>query len=163
MTRNGWTAVILAALTLLADQVSKHWILFVYDLPARGSSPGFGPMDLTMVWNQGVSFGLLRAETELVRWSLTAFSLVVAVVILMWARRADRGLLALGLGAIAGGAVGNAIDRIRFGAVADFLDFKAIGFPWVFNVADAAINVGVALILIDALRRDRKDGEVGVR
>lgn len=108
-----------------------------------------------MVWNEGVSFGFLQARHDLVRWGLTLFALAVALALAAWARKADRRLLGVSLGLIIGGAVGNAIDRARFGAVADFIDVSALGFfPWVFNVADSAITIGVILMLADSFRRD---------
>ena len=156
INRHGWTAYGLALSIIILDQLTKHWILFVYDLPARISEQVAGPFFLTMVWNQGVSFGLLRADDDLGRWLLVAFSVLVAIALAVWARRADRTMMALALGLVIGGAIGNAIDRARFGAVADFLDFSRLYFPWVFNIADAAISVGVVLLLIDGFRRDAK-------
>ena len=144
----------LAVLTIVLDQLSKWWVLYVFDLPAKGSVQVGGPFSLTMVWNKGVSFGLLRAEQDLTRWALVVFSLVVAAFLAVWARKIEKPLLAIAVGLVMGGAVGNAIDRARFGAVADFLDFKALYFPWVFNVADSAITVGVILLLLDSLRSE---------
>jgi signal peptidase II len=120
------------------------------------SIPVFGPLNLSMVWNQGVSFGLFRGEADWVRWVLVAFSLGVAVALGVWARRIERPLLGAAIGLIMGGAIGNLIDRVRLGAVADFLDLQALYFPWVFNIADSAITVGVVLLLLDSLRRDVK-------
>ena len=155
VTKLGWTAYALAVFVIVADQLSKHWILFVYDLPARFSVPIAGPFSLTMVWNRGVSFGLFRADADLIRWMLAAFSIIVAVVLAVWVRRAERPFMAVGLGLVIGGALGNVIDRIRFGAVADFLDFQRLGFfPWVFNVADSAITVGVVFLLLDSMRKE---------
>lgn len=155
ISRQGWGAYLLALLVLAADQASKHWILFVYDLPSKVSTPVAGPFSLTMVWNKGVSFGLFRADQDLTRWLLTAFSVIVSIVLAVWVARSTRPLLTTGLGLVIGGAVGNAIDRARFGAVADFLDFQRLGFfPWVFNVADSAITVGVVFLLLDSLRKD---------
>ena len=155
VTKLGWTAYALAAFVIVADQLSKHWILFVYDLPSRFSVPIAGPFSLTMVWNRGVSFGLFRADADLVRWILTLFSICVAVALAIWVRKAHRPLLGVGLGLVIGGAIGNAIDRIRFGAVVDFLDFQRLGFfPWVFNVADSAITIGVVFLLLDSLRKE---------
>ncbi|MDO8901415.1 MAG: signal peptidase II [Phenylobacterium sp.] len=156
INRHGWTAYGLALTVIVLDQMSKHWILFVYDLPARISEQVAGPFFLTMVWNQGVSFGLLRADQDLGRWLLVGFSVLVAIALAVWARRIDRPLMAAALGLVMGGAIGNAIDRARFGAVVDFLDVSRLYFPWVFNIADAAISVGVVLLLIDGLRRDAK-------
>lgn len=155
ISKLGWAAYGLAALVIVADQISKYWILYVYDLPARFSTPIAGPFSLTMVWNKGVSFGLFRAEVDLVRWLLTIFSVVVAVALAVWVRKATRPLLGVGLGLVIGGAIGNAIDRVRFGAVVDFLDFQRLGFfPWVFNVADSAITIGVVFLLLDSLRKE---------
>ena len=152
----GWLAYGLAAVTLALDQLSKYWVLQVARLPEQAPTPVFGPLQLTRIWNGGVSFGLLQANLDLVRWGLVAFSLLVAVLLATWARSVSRALPAAGLGLMIGGAVGNAIDRARFGAVVDFIDVQRIGFfPWIFNVADSALTVGVILLIIDSLRRER--------
>jgi signal peptidase II len=155
VTKLGLFAYVLAAAVVALDQAAKYWILHVFDLPSKASVPVAGPFHLTMVWNRGVSFGLLRAEVDLTRWALAAFSVIVAVFLAVWVRNAVRGLMALALGLVIGGAVGNVIDRIRFGAVADFLDFSRLWFPWIFNVADAAITCGIVLLLVDMLLQDR--------
>lgn len=147
----GRLAFVLAAAVVVLDQLSKFWILEVVRLPERLSIPVLPVFSLTMVWNRGVSFGLLRADEDLGRWLLAAFSLTVAIALALWARRAERRWTAVALGLVIGGAVGNLIDRVRFSAVADFLDFSRLWFPWVFNVADAAITCGVILLLIDSL------------
>ena len=154
MKRTSLIAYGLAVLTIVLDQLSKLWVLNVFDLPSKGSVHVGGPVSLTMVWNEGVSFGLLRAEQDLTRWALVVFSLAVAAFLAVWARKIEKPLLAIAVGLVMGGAVGNAIDRARFGAVADFLDFKALYFPWVFNIADSAITVGVVLLLLDSLRSE---------
>lgn len=154
----GPTAYAIGLAIILADQLVKQWILYGFRLPLYGQEgvQVLGPFHLTMVWNQGVSFGLFRGEAEWVRWALAAFSLGVAGFLAVWARRVERPLLGVAIGLVMGGAIGNLIDRVRFGAVADFIDFKALSFPWVFNIADSAITVGVVLLLIDSLRRDAK-------
>jgi signal peptidase II len=156
MKRLSLYAYALAALTVVLDQLSKHWVLNILHLPARESVHVAGPFSLTMVWNRGVSFGLFKAEVDLVRWALVGFSVAVAIFLAVWARKIERRMLALSVGLVMGGAVGNAIDRARYGAVADFLDFKALYFPWVFNVADSAISVGVVLLLVDSFVSERK-------
>jgi signal peptidase II len=83
--------------------------------------------------------------------------MIVAIVLTGWVRKTERPLFATALGFLIGGAIGNAIDRVRFGAVADFIDVSRLHFPWVFNVADAAINVGIACLLLDMLLQDRQD------
>lgn len=156
VTRLGWLAYLLAVLVIVADQASKYWVLEVFQLPLRPSHEVFGPFSLTMVWNRGVSFGLLWADQGFVRWALAAFSVGVSILLAVWVRRAERPLMAVSLGLIMGGAVGNVIDRIRFGAVADFLDFSDLWFPWVFNIADAGISIGIGLLLVDMLLTEQK-------
>jgi|KBSSwiStaDraftv2_1062776.scaffolds.fasta_scaffold11159_2 signal peptidase II len=158
VSKLGLAAYGLAALVVALDQATKYWVVEAFHLPAKGSVPVAGPFHLTMVWNQGVSFGLLRADADLTRWALAAFSIIVSIFLAAWARNAARGLSAVALGLIIGGAIGNVIDRIRFGAVVDFLDFSRLWFPWIFNVADAAITVGVVLLLLDMLLQDREAG-----
>jgi signal peptidase II len=105
-----------------------------------------------------VSFGLLRADTEAGRWILVAFATAVVAALAYWARRLDRPLTAVALGLVIGGAIGNnLIDRVRFGAVADFLDFQGLFFPWVFNVADSAITVGAVLLIYDTFLRPKHE------
>ena len=157
VTKPGWMAFVLAAVVIVADQASKYWILSVLGLQEGQSIPIVGPLHLTGVWNHGVSFGLLTANHDLARWAFVAFSLIVAVVLAGWVRKTDRPLFGTALGFLMGGAVGNAIDRVRFGAVADFIDVSRLHFPWVFNVADAAINVGIACLLLDMLMQDRQE------
>jgi signal peptidase II len=150
-TRFGWLAYAMAGAVILADQLSKAWILGPFDLPAKGMVEVLPVLRLTMVWNHGVSFGLLNGHGDLGRWALVVFETGVAIALGVWARRNDRLVLALSLGLVMGGALGNVVDRARFGAVVDFIDVTALHFPWVFNLADSAINVGVALLLWDAL------------
>jgi len=149
------TAYMIAVGIVLADQASKRYIIEGLHLPTVGRIDLAGPLDLTMVWNRGVSFGLFRADADLMRWVLAGFSALVAVLLIVWARKQSRGLTLTALGLVIGGAIGNLIDRVRFGAVADFIDVSALYFPWVFNVADAAITIGVVLLLIDSARSDR--------
>jgi signal peptidase II len=154
VTRYGWLAYGLAAVWIVIDQIAKFWILNVFDLPARGSVPISRFFSLSMEWNRGVSFGLLRAEVDLARWGLVVFALVVALALGIWARRAGQLITGLALGLIIGGALGNVIDRVRFGAVVDFIDVSPIFgrlFPWIFNVADCGVSVGVGLILLESV------------
>lgn len=152
--------LILSAIVFAFDQLSK-WAILGW---MRFSPPGCleagvncraidvtSFFDLRMVWNRGVSFGLLRADQDLARWGLVALSFAISGVFLWWLRTAERRLTAVALGLVIGGALGNVVDRIRYGAVADFLDFSGLWFPWVFNVADAAISVGAVLLAIDML------------
>lgn len=142
----------IAALTLVLDQASKLYLLFRTELPISypwAITPFF---DLTMVWNWGISYGLFQQHSEWGRWGLTAFKLGAAIFLTFWLRRATGRLEAAGIGLIIGGAIGNAIDRIVHGAVFDFAHFHIGSFSWyVFNVADAAIVVGVAAMLLGQL------------
>jgi signal peptidase II len=141
----------LAAFVLLVDQVSKWWILEIVRLQDRGAIELSRIFDLTFVRNFGVSFGLLTAGSQIERWGLMALSAGIAALFLMWMRNADRRLTVAALALVVGGALGNMIDRFRFGYVVDFLDFSGLYFPWVFNVADSGITVGAALLVLDYL------------
>jgi signal peptidase II len=147
----GLYAFVLAAAVTILDQLSKWWILDGLHLPERGQIPVLPIFRLSMVMNRGVSYGLLRADNDLQRYLLVGAAAAVVVVLALWVRKADRLLFATALGLVIGGALGNnLIDRVRIGQVVDFLDFSGLGFPWVFNVADSAITVGVVLLLIDS-------------
>jgi lipoprotein signal peptidase len=109
-------------------------------------------LDFALRWNRGISFSLLANGSAYGRWLLLALTLVVTAAIGLWLWRARAAIVGLGLGAIIGGALGNGYDRLAYGAVADFLDLHLFGRHFfVFNLADAAINVGVALLILDAL------------
>ena len=154
----GLAAYAIALAVVVLDQLSKFWILEIVDLERKGPVRLLPVFELNMVWNKGVSFGLLRADGGLGRWLLVAFALAVVGGLAVWARKLTRTLTAAAVGLVMGGAIGNnLIDRVRFGAVADFLDFHGLFFPWVFNVADSAITVGVMLLLIDSFILPRKD------
>ena len=108
--------------------------------------------NLVLVWNRGVSFGMFNSGGAFAPWLLSGLALAVVVGLLVWLKRSDQLLTGLGLGLVIGGAFGNLIDRIRFGAVVDFLDFHLAGWHWpAFNLADAAICVGAVLMLADGL------------
>ena len=152
----GWRAFLIAALVIGLDQLSKYWILSVLRLPERATLEVMWPLQFTRIWNEGVSFGLFQAGHDLVRWGFVVFSLAVAALLAFWAKSQTRLLPAVGLALVIGGAVGNAIDRARFGAVVDFIDVQRLGFfPWIFNIADSGITVGVILLLLDSLRPQR--------
>jgi lipoprotein signal peptidase len=145
-----------AVVVLVADQVSKWCILNVLDLQSVGSIALLPGLNLTMVWNRGVTFGLLNSLGAWGSPALGVGALVVVAALGVWLTRAQRPVVAGAIGAIAGGAVGNVIDRLRFGAVVDFIHAHAWGWSWyVFNVADSAIVCGVAVLLLDGLRTSR--------
>ena len=159
--RIAWAAYGFAAAVIVLDQITKAWMLYGLHIREVGQIRVLEPIfNLTFVLNRGVSFGLLTGG-ETGRWLLTVFSIVVAALLAFWATRADRRLLITALGLIMGGALGNVIDRIRFGGVVDFLDFSGLHFPWVFNVADSAISIGVVLLILDSFLSERP-AKVGV-
>lgn len=150
-------ALFVAILTFGLDQVSKQWALITLRLAgSRIVLPG--PVNLTLVFNYSTAFGLAPVSGELTRWGLTALNIALAAV-LGWVvvRRSMSRVTAAGLAFLIAGAIGNAFDRIRFGAVIDFIDASKLGFVWVFNVADASVDVGIGLLLIASLlpRRDQ--------
>lgn len=159
---SGWSirfGLAVAAAILVADQASKWLILDVVMQPPRNIEvTGF--FNIVMVWNSGVSFGMFGEGGEAGRWILSGVALAISAFLVNWLRQVDRRLPALAIGLVIGGAIGNIVDRVRFGAVADFLDFHLFGYHWpAFNIADSAIVIGVALLLIDSLFGPRQAAE----
>lgn len=163
LSRPALTAYAVAAVAIVVDQLTKWWVVSGLELPARGRIE-LGPVfDLGYTLNRGVSFGLLSGG-ETARWLLSAFSVVVAVALAVWVSRPQPApvpgrpawLFPVAVGLIIGGALGNVIDRIRIGAVIDFLDFSDVMFPWVFNIADSCITVGVVVLLLDSFLAERR-------
>ena len=145
---------LVAALTLALDQTSKMWVLHGLQLPLRGHVPVMPTIDFVMVWNRGISYGLFQQDTPLGRTVLLLVTLAASAFLIRWILREDNRLSLFALGLVLGGAIGNGIDRLAYGAVVDFVLFHIGSFQWyVFNIADAAIVVGVALLLYGALRR----------
>jgi signal peptidase II len=146
-------AYALAAAIIVVDQITKSWVLSGLQLQLGRPLEVLPIFNLTLVYNRGVSFGLFQSPEgqEAIRWTLAVFSLVVAVGLIVWVRKVIKPLTAVAIGLIIGGALGNLIDRVRFGYVVDFLDFSGLHFPWVFNVADSGITIGVALLLAETL------------
>lgn len=154
---------LVALVAFILDQASKQWVLSAV-LPCLSGLTGPGCavnspfieltsfFNLVMVWNFGVSFGLFASGADLMPYVLIAVSLLISGLLVAWVWRGATRLAALAVGMVVGGAMGNVIDRLRFGAVADFLDFHLAGWHWpAFNVADACIVVGVGLLLLDGL------------
>ena len=175
-----WRWVALIALVIIADQLTKWMILEMPELNALSCLDGSircgrieisSVFDLSMLWNRGISFGTLQSD-GLMRWVLVVMAGAIAVGFAYWLTRAERWLTALSLSLVVGGAIGNLIDRVRFGAVVDFLDFSGpwfgmyigrfpVGFPWVFNIADAAITVGAVLLFLDQFLMSRTKPKQG--
>ena len=151
-----WAAALIV-LVVIVDQVTKWMVLAEPRFNAMGCLENgvgcgrivvSGPIDFSMVWNRGISYGLLQSE-GLMRWFLAGMMLAIAIGFFVWLLRAQGRLLSLALSLVVSGAIGNLIDRVRFGAVVDFIDAQELFFPWVFNIADAAISVGAVLLFVD--------------
>jgi signal peptidase II len=147
--------VIAAIVTLVIDQASKLWLLYVFDLARRGAVRVTPFFDLVLAWNVGISFGWFQNDGQFAQIALMAVKAVAVVVLAIWMTRSRTLLATLALGLIIGGAIGNGIDRLAYGAVVDFALFHVqIGgkpFNWyVFNLADVAIVAGVAALLYDS-------------
>ena len=156
ITRFGFAV---AALTCMLDQASKLYLVFVVDLanhPLR-----LGPfLDFVLTRNTGISYGLFQTEGPLGQWLLLGFKAIAVVLLWIWLARSRRRLTALSLGLIIGGAIGNAIDRLAYGWVADFVFFHVSGANWRFNwyvcnLADVAIFAGVIGLLYESLIGER--------
>ncbi len=146
-----------ALVTLIVDQGHKLWMLFVFDI-ANNQPVALAPfLDLVMAWNPGISYSLLRADTDAGRYGLLALSLTVTAGLAVWLWRAPCKFTTTALGLVIGGALGNAYDRFAYGAVADFFHFHVGSFSWyVFNLADVAIVAGVGLLLYESFGLGQK-------
>jgi signal peptidase II len=145
--------LVIAGLVIVLDQLSK-WVFLTLLADPIAVTPF---LNLVVVWNRGVSFGMFDSTGAHGPWLLSGLALAVVVALVFWLRRVEHPLAATALGLLIGGALGNVIDRVRFGAVFDFLDFHALGYHWpAFNVADSAICVGAALLLVDGLLAPRR-------
>ena len=148
--------LLVAAVVCAIDQAVKLWLLFGFDLANRGIVRLTPFLDFVLTWNTGISYGLFPQESDLGRYVLLALKLAAVVLLWVWLARAELRLTALSLGLIIGGAVGNAIDRLAYGAVMDFALFHittpSLKFTWyVFNLADAAIVAGVIGLLYESV------------
>lgn len=148
--------LVIALVVLVLDQLTKWVAVDLLDL-------GAGPIvvtsffNLVLVWNRGISFGMLDGIGAITPWLLSGLAIGVVIGLLFWLKQNADPLVAVGLGMVIGGALGNVVDRVRYGAVVDFLDFHAAGFHWpAFNIADAGICVGAVLILVDGLLAPRR-------
>ena len=146
-----------------ADNASRGLLEWFLDTPARlpyinvETLPFF---NFVVVWNQGVSFGMLRNETNYGPYLLIALSCAIVIGFLIWMFRTDKSVHHFGIALVIGGAIGNVIDRFRFRAVFDFLDFHVFGYHWpAFNIADSAIVIGVAVLMVYAFLFETKDRE----
>jgi signal peptidase II len=148
--------VVIAVITCAIDQASKLWLLLPFDLAGRAPVHVTPFLDLVLVWNTGISYGLFPQEGPVGQWGLLAFKAAAVVFLWVWLARSSSRVTALSLGMIIGGAVGNALDRLHWPGVMDFallhLDTAHWSLRWyVFNLADAAIVAGVVGLLYESL------------
>jgi len=142
--------LIIALLALAADQSNKYWMIEIYEIGSRGRVAVTSYLDLVMLWNPGISFGQLPQYGDIGRYFLIGSSALAVIVLSIWMAYAQTRLIAASIALIIGGALGNLIDRIVHGAVADFFSFHYAGYYWyVFNIADVAITLGVLGLLVD--------------
>ena len=157
LTRFGLAVAVTSA---VLDQALKLWLIHVFDLRARMPVRLTPFLDLVLTWNKGISYGLFQLEGPFWQWTLVALTAGAVALFLIWLARAGSRLTALSLGLIIGGAAGNAVDRVLYDGVADFILFhittESINFNWyIFNLADAAIVAGVAGLLYESVLGDR--------
>ena len=158
-------AVVVALVVLIVDQFVKYWVTGPMGIDYPGAELNLLPVfTLRFVQNFGVSLGLLQAGSEVARWALVAMTAIIATGVAVWIRRETQKPELIGLGLVLGGALGNIIDRVRFGYVVDYADFHVFGYsPFlVFNIADAAISIGVVILLVRALFTAKPKNDVPV-
>jgi signal peptidase II len=149
------SGIVAGVLALIADQASKLWLLFVFDIGRNGAVRVTPFFDLVLAWNTGISYGWFQNDSPVGAAILLAIKAVAVVLLAVWMARSHTRMATIGLGLIIGGAIGNAIDRVAYGAVVDFALFhvQIAGktFNWyVFNLADVAIVAGVIALLYDS-------------
>jgi signal peptidase II len=149
--------LLVAAVACGLDQASKLWLLEGFDLPGRGNVAVAPFVDFILTWNTGISYGLFPQQGPVGQWGLLIFKAAAVVFLWVWLARAPTRLTAAALGLIIGGALGNAIDRLHWPGVLDFVLLHAetsrFSFRWyVFNLADVAIVAGVVGLLYESLR-----------
>jgi signal peptidase II len=143
---------VVALAVVLVDQIAKAGVLAYFAGSDVEPTPLTPFLDLALRWNRGISFSLFARDSAVGQIALVTLTLAVTGLLILWLFRSRSALPAVGLGLIIGGALGNAIDRVAHGAVVDYLDLHAFGRHFfVFNAADAAINIGVALLILDLL------------
>ena len=144
---------LLGLVVLVADQVMKYWVLHGLHLQDGHRLVVLPVMNFVLVWNHGITFGMFAGDGA--KLLLAAIASVVIIALCVWLWRSKRWVTVLAVGAITGGAIGNVADRLRYGAVVDFIQAHVAGlyFPWIFNIGDFAICCGVAALMLESLLR----------
>jgi signal peptidase II len=149
--------LVLAAFAFGIDQTFKWWMLSVFDIAQHAPVRLLPVLDLVLAWNRGISYGWLSSHAGAAQWLLTLLSIAASLALWAWLARTPKPLVAAALGLIIGGALANAVDRMVYGAVADFFHFHWGEFSWyVFNIADISIVAGVAALLYDSIWEGRQ-------
>jgi signal peptidase II len=153
-----FTGTAFAVATVVCDQLHKAWMITIFGDTLRQKITVTPFFDLVLVWNPGISYGLFKQNSDAGRWVLIGFAVAAAIALTYWLAQLQTRLAAASVGLIIGGALGNAIDRVHYGAVADFFSFHVSGFNWyVFNLADVAIVAGVVGLLYDSFKTRHKN------
>jgi signal peptidase II len=149
---HSWLGLWVAAVALAADQLHKWWMLYIVEIAERRIITLTSFFDVVLVWNRGVSYGWFQQDSDLGIYLLVGFTALAVLAMIIWLAACDGRFVAVGLGLIIGGALGNGTDRLVHGAVADFFSFHAFGYYlYIFNLADVAIVAGVAILLYDSV------------
>lgn len=144
---------LIALVGVVLDQATKLWLVHGFKLGVNGPVELLPVLDLILVWNRGISYGLFQQDGDLGRWLLAGLTVVITIALWIWSVRCQNRFVALALALVISGAIGNGIDRLVFGAVVDFVHFHVGTFSWyVFNLADVWIVAGVAALLYDSFR-----------
>lgn len=153
-SRHAPLCLAVALAILIADQAHKWWMLEIYDIDNKGRVYVWPFLDYYFTKNVGISYSLFSQETMAGQYMLAAFAVVASLALWLWNNRSGTGrLMAISLGLIIGGAIGNAIDRVRIGGVADYFSMHAFGYYWyIFNIADVAIVAGVIGLLYESFK-----------
>ena len=156
-----WQGMACGGAIFLLDRLTKNWVFDLISISPRGYLEVAPFFNIILILNKGISFGLFQSRGE-GKWILLAAASAITVALAIWLWRIERRRLALAVGAVIGGAVGNLFDRLQYGGVADFLDFHILGYHWpAFNVADGAITIGVAFIILDSYLESRSENDGG--
>lgn len=153
-SRHAPLAALVALATIILDQANKFWMLYVYDIQSKGRVTVTPFLDFVFVKNTGISYSMFNQDSQEGQYILAAFAIIVSVLMWFWINKSSTGrLMTWSVALIIGGAIGNAIDRVLIGGVADFYSMHAFGFYWyVFNIADVAIVAGVVGLLYDSFK-----------